>query len=179
MSRLGKLPVMIPSGVKVEMKGAEIHVSGPKGDISWSVHPSVSVEVGDGQVGVDARNSEKISLAMHGTARQLINNMVIGVSDGFKKTLDIVGVGYNAKIQGKDLVLQIGFCHPVVLPIPQGLTIECPVQTRVVINGVDKQLVGQFAANVRRIRPPEPYKGKGIRYEKEVVRRKQAKSFGA
>lgn len=179
MSRLGKMPVAIPSGVKVEMKGTEIKVSGPKGDINWAVHPSVSVEVGDSQVEVTALTTERISRAMHGTARQLIRNMVLGVSEGFKRTLDIVGVGYNAKIQGKDLVLQIGFCHPVVMPIPQGLTVECPVQTRVVVSGIDKQLVGQFAANIRKVRPPEPYKGKGIRYEDETVRRKQAKSFGA
>ncbi len=179
MSRIGRAPVAVPAGVQVDMKGREIHVKGPKGEISWEVHPSISVAVEGSTIQVTPTTDERIARQMHGTARQLIHNMVMGVTAGFAKTLDIVGVGYNAKLQGKSLVLQIGFCHPVDMPIPEGLTVECPSNIRIIVSGVDKQLVGQFSANIRRVRPPEPYKGKGIRYDGEKVRRKAAKTASA
>jgi large subunit ribosomal protein L6 len=178
MSRIGRAPVAIPSGVSVDLKGREVHVKGPKGEISWEAHPAIAVAVEESAVTVTPVTETRIGKAMHGTARQLIQNMVRGVTEGFSKSLEIVGVGYNAKIQGKNLVLQIGFCHPVDLSIPEGLTVECPANTRINVTGVDKQMVGQFAANVRRVRPPEPYKGKGIRYVGEQVRRKAAKAAG-
>lgn len=179
MSRLGKKPVLIPSGVTVAVAGDQVNVKGPKGEISWDCHPSVGVAVVENQVTFTQRSDERIARTMHGTARQLVQNMVVGVTEGFSKTLDIVGVGYNAKVQGKKLVLSIGFCHPVEIQLPDGVECECPEPTRVVARGLDKQKVGQFAAVVRAVRPPEPYKGKGIRYSDEVVRRKQAKSFGS
>ena len=179
MSRIGSRPVVIPSGVTVAVDGDTVNVKGPKGEISWDCHSSIQISVEDGSVLVGRRTQERIARSMHGTARQLVNNMVLGVSEGFSRTLDIEGVGYNAKLQGKKLVLSIGFCHPVELIVPEGVECECPDATRIVVKGVDKQKVGQFAAEVRSKRPPEPYKGKGIRYEGEYIRRKQAKSFSA
>lgn len=179
MSRIGRKAVAIPSGVTVDVKGSEVSAKGPKGSISWTVHPAIEIAVEGSEVQVTRANEERIARQMHGTARQLIQNMVHGVTEGFTRALEIVGVGYNAKVQGKKVVLQIGFCHPVDMVIPEGLTVECPSNTRIVISGVDKQSVGQFAANIRRVRPPEPYKGKGIRYEGEQVRRKAAKASGA
>ncbi len=179
MSRLGKRPLPIPSGVTVEVKGDAVNVKGPKGELSLPVHPTIEVGVAEEQVNVERKSDERIARAMHGTSRQLIQNMINGVSTGFSKELEIIGVGYNAKVQGSKLVLSIGYCHPVDFKIPEGINCECPENTRIVISGADKQAVGQFAANVRASRKPEPYKGKGIRYKDEVVRRKQAKSFGA
>ncbi len=179
MSRIGKLPISLPANVSVDVQGRTVKVKGPKGEISWDHHRTVEVKSADGSVTVEPVSTERLARALHGTTRQLVRNMVVGVSAGFEKKLSIVGVGYNAKVQGKELVMNIGFCHTVDMPIPQGLDIECPSNTQIVVKGVDKQLVGQFAANVRRVRPPEPYKGKGIRYEGEIVRRKAAKSFGA
>ncbi len=178
MSRLGKQPVKIPSGVAVEVSGDTVSVKGPKGEDTWNCHPAVQVSVEDDVVKFSRRTEEKIARSMHGTARQLVQNMIVGVTEGFSKTLDIIGVGYNAKMQGNKLVLSIGFCHPVAIDVPDGVNCECPEPTRVVARGVNKQVVGQFVAEVRAVRPPEPYKGKGIRYSDEVVRRKQAKSFG-
>jgi large subunit ribosomal protein L6 len=179
MSRIGRRPIGIPAGVTVDVKGAEVHAKGPKGSISWEAHPSIAISVEGSEVQVTPKSQERIARSMHGTARQLIQNMVQGVNEGFSRTLEIVGVGYNAKLQGKSVVLQIGFCHPVDMPIPEGLNVECPTNTKIVITGVDKQSVGQYAANIRRVRPPEPYKGKGIRYEGEQVRRKAAKASGS
>ncbi len=179
MSRLGNQPIAVPSGVTVSVSGDEVTVKGPKGEISWGCHPTVAVAVEEDKVVFTRRNEERIARTMHGTARQLVNNMITGVTEGFSKTLEIVGVGYNAKVQGKKLVLSIGFCHPVEIALPDGVECVCPEPTKVVATGLDKQKVGQFAAVVRAVRPPEPYKGKGIRYSDEVVRRKQAKSFGA
>ena len=179
MSRVGRAPVAIPSGVTVDVKGNTVAVKGPKGNISWDAHSSVSVAVEGSEVKVTPNSTARIARQMHGTARVLIQNMVLGVTNGFTRSLEIVGVGYNAKVQGKKVVLQIGFCHPVEMEIPEGLSVECPSNTKITISGVDKQSVGQFAANIRRVRPPEPYKGKGIRYEGEQVRRKAAKTAGA
>ena len=177
MSRIGKRPVAVPPGVKVKLDGRKLLVEGPKGKTSWEHHRTVEVGVEDSQITVNRASNSKLARAMHGTARQLINNMVVGVSQGFERTLEIVGVGYNAKVEDKSLVLAIGFCHPVKMAIPEGLQIETPRPTIIVIRGIDKQMVGQFAAEVRRVRPPEPYKGKGIRYQGEEIRRKTAKSF--
>lgn len=178
MSRLGKKPVPVPSGVTVQVSGRTVNVKGPKGDLALDHHQSIDVKVEGAEILVEPRGQDRLARAMHGTTRQLIKNMVVGVSSGFEKKLDIVGVGYNAKVQGKDLVLNIGFCHPVNLTIPAGLDVKCPNNTQISIAGSDKQSVGQFAANIRRVRPPEPYKGKGIKYIDEIIRRKQAKSFG-
>ncbi|MEE8142724.1 MAG: 50S ribosomal protein L6 [Planctomycetota bacterium] len=179
MSRIGKKPVEVPAGVKVDLIGRTITVSGPKGKLSWEYHRKVEVKVDNGKVTVNRTAAGKLARALHGTTRQLIQNMVQGVSEGFKKRLDIVGVGYNAKVQGKKLVLAIGFCHPVEFDIPEGIELEIPQPTHVVVRGMDKQMVGQFAAEIRRVRPPEPYKGKGIMYQNEVIRRKATKSFGS
>lgn len=173
------MPVEVPAGVEVTIEGRNVQATGPKGSISWEHHRSVSVEMTEGRLVVRPASREKIARAMHGTARQLIQNMITGVSVGFEKRLEIVGVGYNAKIGKGMLALQVGYCDPVILEIPEGLSVETPRPTQIVVAGVNKQQVGQFAANVRRSRPPEPYKGKGIRYLGEEVHRKVAKSFGA
>lgn len=178
MSRLGKRPVSVPSGVTVQVSGRTVNVKGPKGALEWEHHPLIGVTVDGSEVKVAPNSEERLARALFGTTRQLIQNMVVGVSEGFERKLEIVGVGYNAKVQGTDLVLNIGFCHPITMPIPKGLDVTCPAPVQVVIQGTDKQLVGQFAANVRRVRPPEPYKGKGIKYSDEIIRRKQAKTFG-
>ena len=181
MSRIGKKPISIVSGVKVNSSsvegGTRIAVEGPKGKLDFDFRDEVSISVEDDQVVVTRSDDEAFSRAYHGTARSLLANMVQGVSEGFTRKLEIIGVGYNAQVQGKKLVLQIGFCHPVEMEIPQGLELEAPSPTSITITGVDKQLVGEFAAVVRRIRPPEPYKGKGIRYENEQVKLKAGKAF--
>ncbi len=179
MSRLGKKPLSIPSGVTVAINGEAVDIKGPKGELSFPIHQTIEVSIADDTVSVGRKSEDRIARAMHGTSRQLIQNMIQGVTQGFTRELEIVGVGYNAKMQGTKLVLSIGFCHPVDFEVPQGVQCECPENTRIVISGPDKQAVGQFAANIRAVRKPEPYKGKGIRYKGEEVRRKQAKSFGA
>jgi len=183
VSRIGKQPVAVASGVTVTPSktadGTSVKVDGPKGKLEASFRTDVSIEVADGNVVITRNGDLPFTRAYYGTARALIANMVEGVTKGFTKRLDIIGVGYNAKLQGKSLVLNIGFCHPVDMPIPEGLTLECPSPTSIVVNGADKQLVGEFAAQIRRIRPPEPYKGKGIRYVDEYVIRKQGKAFGS
>lgn len=181
MSRIGKKPIAIVSGVKVSSSnvegGTRIAVEGPKGKIDFDFRSEVSFAVEDDRVVVTRVDDESFSRAYHGTARSLLANMVQGVSEGYTRRLEIIGVGYNAQVNGKKLVLQIGFCHPVELDIPQGLEVEAPSPTNITITGIDKQLVGEFAAVVRKIRPPEPYKGKGIRYENEQVIRKAGKAF--
>ncbi len=181
MSRIGKKPIPIADQVKVTVKDGLVSVEGPKGKLSSRFRAEALVVI-DGEnknVLVESAGETKFHRAYHGTTRALIANMVQGVSEGFKKVLQIVGVGYSAKLQGKKLILQIGFCHPVELAIPDGLTLETPTAIRIEISGVDKQLVGEFAAQVRRVRKPEPYKGKGIRYEGEKILRKAGKAFGA
>ena len=181
MSRIGKLPVRLPSGVSVETKSRTVTVKGPKGTLQLELRPEIDVEVDGGVVHVrpNGGGAARESRAFHGMTRALVNNMVQGVATGYSRTLEIVGVGWNAQGQGKQLTINIGFCHPVKLDVPQGLEVETPKPTVIVIRGADKQQVGQFAASIRAIRPPEPYKGKGIRYEGETVRRKQGKSFGS
>ncbi|MBN1443247.1 MAG: 50S ribosomal protein L6 [Planctomycetes bacterium] len=183
MSRIGKKPVPIAGGVKVtpsrQDAGTRVSVEGAKGKLSFDFRPEVAFEVREQDVLVQRVSDTPFAAAYHGTARALLANMIRGVSEGFQKSLEIVGVGYSAKLQGKSLVLQIGFSHPVEFDIPEGLVVETPAPTKVLIRGASKQQVGEFAARIRRSRPPEPYKGKGIRYEGEQVVRKAGKTFGS
>ena len=174
MSRIAKNPVDLPSGVEVKMSGRNIQVKGPKGELSLDLHPTVDMGHEDNQLRL-AATTEDSAMAMAGTMRALVSNMVTGVSVGYEKKLTIVGVGYRAQAQGNSLNLSLGFSHPVVYQIAKGVSVETPSQTEIVVSGTDKQLVGQTAAEIRRFRPPEPYKGKGVRYADEQVRRKQAK----
>ncbi len=176
MSRIGKLPIPIPSGVEIDVSGQDVSVKGPKGTLSRTFNERVSVAVEDGNCVVSRQDDQRESKAMHGLTRALMNNMITGVSDGYAKTLTIVGVGYRAAAQGKGIELQVGFSHPVNIEAPEGIEFEVPDQTTIVVKGIDKELVGQVAANIRKVRPPEPYKGKGIRYQNEYVRRKAGKA---
>ncbi len=177
MSRIGKLPVPIPGGVTVTVADGRVGVKGPKGELSTHVLQGTTVAVAEGQVRVTA---EKITRnPAFGTMRANINNMVLGVTKGFSKVLEIVGTGYRAQMDGKNLVLQVGYSHPVVFEPPAGITLKAETPTRVSISGADKCLVGQVAADIRGFRPPEPYKGKGIKYEGEFIRRKAGKAAGA
>jgi len=175
MSRIANAPVALPKGVEVTLNGQDVVVKGPKGTMSHSVHRDVSVEQNDGELKFAARSGSKPAIAQAGTARALVNNLVVGVSVGFEKKLSLVGVGYRAQMQGKSLNLALGFSHPVEYPVPEGIEIETPSQTEIVVRGIDKQRVGQVSAEIRRYRPPEPYKGKGVRYSDEHVVRKEAK----
>lgn len=179
MSRIGRLPVPLPSTVKAKLEKSTLFVEGPKGKLNFDIHPEMKVAVAEQEIKVTRPTNSKRHRALHGLTRQLINNMVVGVSTGFTKQLSIVGVGYNAKLQKDELVLNIGFCHPIHMPIPAGIELEVPNPTSIIIRGADKQMVGQFTANIRSIRPPEPYKGKGIRYTDEVVHRKAGKAMGS
>lgn len=177
MSRVGKQPIKLPSGVKAALSGNRLEVEGPKGKLSMQLRPEVVVEVKDGTVDVQRKNESKFSKSMHGTTRALISNMVDGVTKGFQKTLDIVGVGWQGKVQGRKLVLQLGFCHTVDMDMPEGVNAALPNPQRIEVTGIDKQAVGEFAARIRAARKPEPYKGKGVRYHDERVIRKAGKSF--
>lgn len=177
MSRIGKMPIAIPSGVEVNVTGQKIVVKGPKGSLDWECPHRVRVEVEASSILVKRNRDDKRGREQHGLTRALVNNMVQGVTAGFQKKLEIIGVGYSAKVLGENLVLQIGFSHPVEIPIPKGLTVVCPDATHITVTGIDRQAVGQLAAVIRKVRKPEPYKGKGIRYEGEAVRRKAGKAF--
>jgi large subunit ribosomal protein L6 len=179
MSRIGKKPVPVPAGVKVGVAGNKVSVEGKLGKLDWSFRPEVVVAVDEAkkQVVVTRNGDTRPARALHGLSRAVINNMVLGVTQGYEKKLEIVGVGYLAAIQKNILQLRVGFANEVHLEIPTGLTVTCPDQTHIVIKGIDKQKVGQFAAEVRAVRKPEPYKGKGVRYEGEVVRRKAGKAM--
>lgn len=176
MSRIGKMPVEIPNGVEVSMKGRTVVVKGPKGALAREFHERVKIEINDGVATVSRVDDERESRALHGLSRALLNNMVVGVSEGFRRELEIQGVGYRAALKGTDLDMQLGFSHPVPFHAPDGITFEVPEPTKIVITGIDKERVGQVAADIREIRPPEPYKGKGIRYVGEYVRRKAGKA---
>jgi large subunit ribosomal protein L6 len=176
MSRIGKSPITLPSGVEVKVNGDVVEVKGPKGNLKQTLNEGITVSVDDGTVTVERADDERSTRALHGLLRSLINNMVVGVSEGYSKELTAVGVGYRAALKGKQLELQVGFSHPVEIDAPEGITFEVPEPTRIVVGGIDKQLVGQVAANIRAVRPPEPYKGKGIRYTDERVRRKAGKA---
>ena len=176
MSRIGRAPIAVPAGVEVKIDGHVITVKGPKGELTREIHPAITAELEAGQILVKRPNDEKLNRSLHGLTRSLIHNMVVGVTEGYKKELEINGVGYRASKEGKKLVLNVGYSHPVNVEEVEGITIEVPSQNSIVISGIDKQLVGQFAADVRKERPPEPYKGKGIKYKDEVVRRKEGKT---
>jgi large subunit ribosomal protein L6 len=175
MSRIAKSPISVASGVDVSMSGDTVAVKGPKGRMEITLHRLVGVTQEGGQLTIAPKQESKEAWAMAGTVRALINNMVNGVSSGFQRKLDLVGVGYRAQASGKSLSLSLGFSHPVNYPIPEGIEIATPTPTEILVSGCDKQAVGQVAAEIRRFRPPEPYKGKGIRYSDEVVVRKEAK----
>ncbi len=178
MSRIGKKPVDVLDGVKVSLDGSTLNVEGPKGKLQWQVHPEVTVMVDEGgkSVSVTRRDDERNSRALHGLTRAVINNMVLGVKNGYEKRLEVQGVGYVCSIKDKKLQLRVGFANELKQEIPAGLEVTCPDQTHIVIKGCDKQLVGQFAAQIRSLRKPEPYKGKGIRYQGEVIKLKPGKS---
>ncbi len=174
MSRIAKAPVVVPKGVEIQL-GDVCKVKGPKGELEMTLHPSVSLDHDGDELKIVTKQNGQQAVAMAGTTRALVSNMVTGVSAGFEKKLTIIGVGYRAQAQGKKLNLTLGFSHPVVYEVPDGISVETPSQTEIVVKGADKQQVGQVAAEIRRYRPPEPYKGKGVRYDDEHVVRKQAK----
>ena len=176
MSRIGRAPITIPAGVEVKVDGQHVAVKGPKGALEMNVAPTMKVEVEAGVIHVSRPNDAKENRSLHGLTRTLVNNMVVGVSEGFSKTLEVNGVGYRAAKEGKNLVLNVGYSHQVIMPETEDIQIEVPNPNQIIIKGIDKQKVGQFAAEVRGKRPPEPYKGKGIKYDYEVIRRKEGKT---
>ena len=176
MSRIGKAPITVPSGVDVSIAGRTVTVKGPKGTLARDIPGEIVVRKEDTTIFVERPNDERQNRALHGLSRTLVSNMVVGVTEGFTKELEIVGVGYRAEAQGASLRLALGFSHPVIVPAPEGISFEIPVQTRVIVKGIDKELVGQVAANIRSIRKPEPYKGKGVRYLNEHILRKAGKT---
>ena len=176
MSRIGRKPITVPSGVDVKVDGSHITVKGPKGTLEQNLHKDMIVEVQGNEIIVSRPSEDKLHKSLHGLTRTLVHNMVVGVSEGFKKELEIQGVGYRAAKQGKNLVMNLGYSHQVIVPEIPGITIDVPAPNKIIINGCDKQMVGQFAAEVREKRPPEPYKGKGVRYVGEYVARKEGKA---
>ena len=177
MSRVGRLPVEVPSGVDIKIDGSHVKIKGPKGELEFAFSPMIEISFQDGEVVVKRPSDTRELRSLHGTTRALIQNMVTGVKDGFQKELQLVGVGYRAVLQGKNLVLNVGFSHPVEIEPPPGITFEVGDRSQqVFISGIDKQVVGQISAVIRKVRPPEPYKGKGIRYKDEYVRRKAGKA---
>ena len=176
MSRIGRMPVTVPSGVDVDIDGREVIVKGPKGTLRYTVAAPIEVAKNDGVLTVTRPNDEGNVRALHGLSRSLIANMITGVTDGYRKTLEIVGVGYRVQARGKDLEFSLGYSHPVVVVPPDGITFRVEAPTRFVVEGIDKQQVGEIAANIRKLRKPDPYKGKGVRYQGEQVRRKVGKA---
>lgn len=176
MSRIGRKPIAVPSGVDVKIDGNHIAVKGPKGTLERDVHKDMTLTLENGEILVTRPSDDKAHRALHGLTRSLVHNMVVGVTEGFSKTLEVNGVGYRAAKQGKDLVMNLGYSHQVIVPEIDGISIEVPAPNKIVISGPDKQKVGQFAANVREKRPPEPYKGKGIKYAEEHIQRKEGKT---
>jgi large subunit ribosomal protein L6 len=176
MSRIGLKPVPVPSGVEVKIDENKVTVKGSKGELFREFHENISFDMSDGEVKVSRADDTRESRALHGLSRALLHNMVVGVTEGFSAKLEIQGVGYRASMKGSDLELQVGFSHSVTVPAPSGIAFEVPEPTRISVSGIDKQQVGQVAADIRAVRPPEPYKGKGIRYEGEYVRRKAGKA---
>ena len=178
MSRIGRKPITIPAGVDVTVDNGLVTVKGPKGTLSQKINPIISVEINGNEINVTRPNDEKEARSLHGLSRTLINNMVVGVTEGYKKELEVNGVGYRVQKQGDTLVMNLGYSHQVFVKEIPGITIEAPGPNQIIISGADKQLVGQFAAEVREKRPPEPYKGKGIKYTTEHIRRKEGKAGG-
>ena len=177
MSRIGKNPITIPDGVKIELKGNLINVSGKKGSQSWTVHPNIKTLIKEDNILFERGDNSALNRSLHGTTRQIVNNMVIGVSAGFKKELEIVGVGYQANMEGNRLKLQIGYSHDIYFDLPEGIKATAD-RTTITIEGIDKQLVGSVSSKIRSFRSPEPYKGKGIRYKDEYIKIKQGKTVG-
>ena len=178
MSRIGQNPINIPAGVNIDLKGTLVKVRGEKGSLKYQVHKDMNISEHDGTVLVNRNSDAREQRAIHGTTRQMIHNMVVGVSEGFSKELEIIGVGYQAQVQGTRLRLQLGYSHDIYFDMPEGITVTAN-RTEVKVEGIDKQLVGAVAAKIRSFRPPEPYKGKGVRYKGEYVRSKQGKTVGA
>ena len=176
MSRIGNKPVVIPAGVTIDLKDNTVTVKGPKGELSYTFNQNITLVQNEGEVVFTRPDDTKENKTIHGTTRAVFNNMVVGVTDGFQKELELIGVGYRAQLQGKKLVLNVGYSHPVEFTPEEGIEIEVPSNTKVIVKGYDKQKVGELAANIRGVRPPEPYKGKGIRYVDEFVRRKEGKT---
>ena len=177
MSRIGRLPVVLPKGVEVTIDGSSVHVKGPKGEMQQSFPPSMQISVNEGVLEVGRATDGRTDRSLHGMTRAMINNMVVGVSTGFERILEVNGVGYRAEVQGDNLVLYVGYSHPVVMEPPQGISFDADMKTRQIkVKGYNKQLVGQVAADIRKVRPPEPYKGKGIKYLEEKIRRKAGKA---
>lgn len=176
MSRIGLKPITVPAGVDVNIDNNTVTVKGPNGTLSMDAHPNMAISVEGSEIIVSRPNDEKENRSLHGLTRTLVANMVTGVTEGFKKTLEVNGVGYRVQLQGSTLVMNLGFSHQVTMEAPEGIKIECPSATSIIISGADKQKVGQFAAQVREKRPPEPYKGKGIKYAEEHIRRKEGKT---
>jgi len=175
VSRIGRKPISVPDGVSIDVKPGAVSVKGPKGELSQVVSPDMKVDQSDGTLTVERPTDRGEHRALHGLTRSLIANMVEGVTDGYEKRLEIQGVGYRARLQGKSLELSVGYSHPISVTAPEGIEFEVPVPTQIIVRGIDKQLVGEAAARIRRTRPPEPYKGKGVRYAGEHVRRKVGK----
>ena len=176
MSRIGKHPIAIPAGVDVTIDGSTVTVKGPKGTLTRTVHSNMNVAMENGEIVVTRPDESNLNKSLHGLTRTLIHNMVVGVTDGFKKELDVNGVGYRVQKQGKDLIMNLGYSHQVIVSDTEDIKIESPAPNKIIITGIDKQKVGQFAAEVRSKRPPEPYKGKGIKYTDETIRRKEGKA---
>lgn len=176
MSRIGLKPIEIPAGVDVKVDGTTVTVKGPKGELTRDVHPNMTVVVEGNEIIVKRPNDEKENKSLHGLTRSLVHNMVLGVTEGFKKNLEVNGVGYRVQAQNNKLTMNLGFSHQVIMDAPEGITVECPSANAIVVSGADKQAVGQFAAQIREKRPPEPYKGKGIKYDFEHIRRKEGKA---
>jgi large subunit ribosomal protein L6 len=179
MSRIGKQPVVVPAGVKIALADGQVAIEGPQGKLAWKYRPELALKYDEAakQIVISRSDDGRVARALHGLTRALVQNMIVGVTKGYEKKLEVVGVGYLAAVQKGELQLRVGFANEVHLPIPKGLTVTCPDQTHIVIKGADKQMVGQFAAEARAVRKPEPYKGKGIRYDNEVVRRKAGKAM--
>lgn len=176
MSRIGNSPVLIPSGVTVEKNGTKLVVAGPKGTLELDIYPEIKVELDSNQIIIKRKSEQKKVKALHGLIRSLLANMIVGVTDGWTKNLELVGVGFRAQVSGSKLVLNVGFSHPVEIEAPEGITFEVSDNTKIKVSGVDKQLVGQLGANIKKVRPPDVYKGKGIRFEGEYIRKKVGKS---
>ena len=176
MSRIGNKPVVIPVGVTIDLKDNTVTVKGPKGELSYTFNQNITLVQNEGEVVFTRPDDTKENKTIHGTTRAVFNNMVVGVTEGFQRELELIGVGYRAQLQGKKLVLNVGYSHPVEFTPEEGIEIEVPSNTKVIVKGYDKQKVGELAANIRGVRPPEPYKGKGIRYVNEFVRRKEGKT---
>jgi len=177
MSRIGRKPIVIPSGVELKVQGSNVKVKGPKGELQRDCHPNMKIEATDGQVLVTRPTDSRTDRSLHGLTRTLINNMVVGVSEGYMKQLNIVGVGYKVDLKGKDLVMQLGFSHPINYPVPDGIEFEVDSKAGTIkVKGINKEIVGQTSAEIRKFRPPEPYKGKGVMYSDERIRRKAGKA---